>query len=54
MKGDKLVNYALDSKLEWEGQWTHNKSTVVASDNTSKEAAANTTSNTFNICKEGF
>ncbi len=39
MKGDKLVNYALHSKLEREGQWTHKKSTVVASDNTSNEAA---------------
>ncbi len=47
MKGDKLVNYALDSTLEGEGQWTHNKTTVVTSDNTSKEAAASTTSNTL-------
>ncbi len=52
MKGDKLVNCALDSKLEREGQWTDKKTTVVASDNTSKEAAANTTSNTLKDVKK--
>ncbi len=52
MKSDKLVNYALDSKLEREGQWTRKKSTVVASDNTSKEAAATTTSNTLKDVKK--
>ncbi len=52
MKGDKLVNYALDSKLEREGHWTHKKLTVVASDNTSKDAAANPTSNTLKDVKK--
>ncbi len=47
MKGDKLVKHAVDSKWEREGKWTEKQSTVVASDNTSKEATANTTSNTL-------
>ncbi len=51
IKGDKLVNYALDSKLEREGKWTHKKATVVTSDNTSKEAA-NTTNNTLKDVKK--
>ncbi len=52
MKGDKLVNYALDSKLERGGQWTPKKSTVMASDNTSKEVTANTTNNTLKDVKK--
>ncbi len=32
MKGDEIVNHALDSKTDRESQWTRNVSTIVSAE----------------------